>query len=73
MERIERAKKFMLAQKGLEFYEIELIEPSYGMEYPDLSSDLTVILLAEVALILLALLKRDRKNRGRCSLYPFFS
>ena len=63
MGRMERAKKFMLTHKGLEFYEIELIQP-HSTEYPDLSSDLTVILLAEVALILLALLERDRKIRA---------
>ncbi len=64
IDRIERAKNFMLTHKGLEFYEIELIEPSHSMEYPDLSSDLTVILLAEIALVILAVLERERKIRA---------
>ncbi len=64
MEKISQAKNFMLAHKELEFYEIELIEPSHGMEYLNLSSDLAVILLAEMVLIALAVFERDRRRRA---------
>lgn len=64
MERIEWAKNFMLAHKGLEFYQIELINPSYGVKYPDLSSDLMVILLVETVLMALMVLEKDRKIRA---------
>ncbi len=64
MERIERAKNFMLAHKGLEFYEIELINPPYGVKYPDLSPDLTVILLAETVLMALMVIEKNRKIRA---------
>ncbi|GAB6102207.1 hypothetical protein JCM16138_14300 [Thermococcus atlanticus] len=64
MERIERAKNFMHAHEGLEFYQIELINPQYDVKYPDLSPDLAVILLVETILMALMVPEKNRKIRA---------
>ena len=64
MERMERAKKFMLTHKGLEFYEIEVVNLPHVIEYPDLSFDLMIVMLVGIALIALVIVEKNRKIKA---------
>ena len=64
IDKIEKAKDFIQSHRGLEFYEIEVVNLPHNTEYPDLSFDLMIVTLVGIVLIALVVVEKNRKIKA---------